>query len=321
LLLLAPSVIPARAQEPMIAAEESQAMDEYDKASRYMIKQAPAAFICWLWRHADTPLQFHSWLDARRLALPDEGDLTCDTVAAFHLTGQAEPSHALIVEFMAESRSNTLDRMLVYVLRARTEPPAAADQELPPQLGGVIINLTGKAHARAVKATFPGVRQCNWSFGVLQRTLRQESAADSLSDIAAGRTTRWLLPWIPLMKGGAEMAIMQEWRRVALTEPDAEVRSTLGAFALVFADLAKRSELWKQALEGWDMQTSQVVDRWRAEGEILKGRQWLLALLESRFGSLPEDLIQRIRTVEDVQRLDRAFQQALHLQSLDHLQL
>jgi hypothetical protein len=217
----------------------------------------------------------------------------------------------------------------VYVLRARTEPPAAAGQALPPQLGGVIINLTGKAQARAVKATFPGVRQCNWSFDVLQRTLRQESAAATLSEIAAGRTTRWLLPWLPLMKGGAEMAIIEEWKQVALTEPDAEVRSTLGCFAVIFADLAKRSEPWEQALEGWDMETSQVVDRWhekgraegRAEGETLKGRQWLLALLESRFGSLPADLIQRIQAVEDVQRLDRAFQQALNVRSLADFQL
>jgi hypothetical protein len=304
-------------------------MHEYDKASRYMIKQDPFGVFRWLWWHADTPLQFHSWLDARRLALPEEGDLTCDTVAAFHLASQAEPSHAMIVEFMAESRSDTLNRMLAYVLRARTEPPAAAGQELPPQLGGVIINLTGPSQARSVKATFPGVRGCNWSFGVLQRTLRKESAAKTLADIAAGRTTRWLLPWIPLMKGGAEIAIMEEWRRVALTEPDVEVRSTLGCFALIFANLAKRSEEWKQALEAWDMQSSQLVDIWhekgraegRAEGQLEARRQWLLALLEHRFGSLPEDLIQRIQAVQDVQRLDQVFQQALNLQSLADLQL
>ena len=120
-------------------------MHEYDKANRYMIKQAPADFFRWLWRYASTPLQFHSWLDARRLALPDEGDLTCDTVAAFRLADQTELSHALIVEFMAELRSNTLDRLLGYVLRARTEPRTTEGQELPPQLGGVVINLTGKA--------------------------------------------------------------------------------------------------------------------------------------------------------------------------------
>jgi hypothetical protein len=110
-------------------------------------------------------------------------------------------------------------------------------------------------------------------------------------------------------------------KQVALTEPDAQVRSTLGAFALNFADLAGRSELWEQALEGWDMQNSQVVDRWRAEGQLEARRDDLQALLESRFGSLPEELIERIRAVQDAQRLHQAFQQALKLQSLAELQL
>jgi hypothetical protein len=226
-------------------------MPEFDKTARYMAKQAPANFFRWLWRDAATPLRFHSWLDARRLALPAEGDLTCDTVGAFHLAGQVEFSHALIVEFMAESRSHTLDRLLAYVIRARTEPAAEGGQALPPQLGGVVINLTGPAQTRAVEVTFPGVPECNWGFGVLQRTLRDESAADTLADIATGRTTRWLLSSIPLMQGGAEPAIMEQWKHVAQAEPDPQVRATLGSFAVLFAELAGRVEPWKQALEGW----------------------------------------------------------------------
>jgi hypothetical protein len=296
-------------------------MHEFDKAARYMAKQDAPNFFRWLWRHAATPLRFHSWLDARRLALPVEGDLTCDTVGAFHLAGQAELSHALIVEFMAESRSNTLDRLLAYVVRARTEPVAAKGQVLPPQLGGVVINLTGPVQARAVQTTFPGVPECNWGFGVLQRTLRDESAADTLSDIAAGRTTRWLLPWIPLMQGGAEMSIMEQWKAVALTEPDAQVRSTLGGFALLFAHLADRGELWKQALEGWDMRTSRVVDVWHNEGQLEARRDDLVVLLEKRFGPLPKELLQRIQAQADVALLKTALQQVLDINSLDELRL
>jgi hypothetical protein len=226
---------------------------------------------------------------------------------------------------MAESRSHTLDRLLAYVVRARTEPAPAEGQALPPQLGGVVINLTGPAQARAVAVTFPGVSECNWGFGVLQRTLRDESAADTLADIAAGRTTRWLLAWIPLMRGGAETAIMEQWKQVAQAEPDPQVRSTLGGFALLFADLAGRGQLWEQALENWDMQTSQVLDRFRnegrLEGQLEARRDDLLALLESRFGSLPVELIQRLRDLKDVQRLNGAFQQALNLRSLGDLHL
>ena len=81
------------------------------------------------------------------------------------------------------------------------------------------------------------------------------------------------------------------------------------------------------------MKTSQVVDRWHeegraegrveglAEGQLEARRQWLLALLESRFGSLPKELIQRLQDVKDVEQLDRAFQQALNVHSLADLQL
>jgi hypothetical protein len=270
-------------------------------------------------------LQFHSWLDARRLALPGEGDLTCDTVAGFHLAGQAELSHALIVEFMAELRSNTLDRLLAYVLRARTESPSAEGQELPPRIGGVVINLTGPAQARAVQATFPGVPECDWGFGVLQWTLREESAADTLADIAAGRTTRWILPWIPLMQDGAETAIIEQWKQVALTEPNAETRSWLGAFALVFARLAKRDDLWKQALRDWDMRNLQEVDYWqnegRAEGQLEARQDDLVALLEKRFGPLPKELLQRIQALTDGARLKTDLRQLLDIHSLEDLQL
>jgi hypothetical protein len=296
-------------------------MAELDKAARYMAKQDPPGFFRWLWRHADTRLRFHSWLDARRLALPSEGDLTCDTVAAFHLVDQAEPTHALIVEFMAEARANTLDRLLGYVARARTEPPPAAGQVLPPELGGVVINLTGRAQPRAVCVTFPGVPECDWGFGILQRTLRDEPAAETLADIAAGRTPRWLLPWISLMQGGNEASIIELWIQVALTEPDPQVRSTLGAFALLFADLAGWAEPWKQALEGWDMRSSPVVEEWRDEGRLEARRDDLLALLEKRFGALPADLVQRIRTVTDAGRLKAALQQVLDIHSLEELQL
>ena len=73
------------------------------------------------------------------------------------------------------------------------------------------------------------------------------------------------------------------------------------------------------------MQTSRVVDRFheggRAEGQLEVSRKYLLTLLENRFGSLPGELIQRIRDVKHVQQLNSAFQQALNLRSLGDLQL
>lgn len=185
----------------------------------------------------------------------------------------------------------------------------------------MVINLTGPAQPCAVQVSFPGVPECDWGFGILQWTLHEESAAATLADLAAGRTTRWLLPWIPLMQGGAEAGIIEPWTAIALTEPDPQVRSTLGAFAVLFADLAGRADPWKQALEGWDMRTSQVVEEWREEGRLEAYRDSLRVQLEDRFGPLSAELLQRIAVLADVERLKTALRQVLHLHTLDELKL
>lgn len=50
-------------------------------------------------------------------------------------------------------------------------------------------------------------------------------------------------------------------------------------------------------------------------------REHLQALLEERFGPLPEELPQRIERCEDIDRLRSAFRQGLRLDKLDGLQL
>ena len=188
-------------------------------------------------------------------------------------------------------------------------------------MGGAVVNLTGPAQPRVIGVAFPGIPECTWEFGILQRTLRDEYARATLGDIAAGRTTRWLLASIPLMQGGAEAGIMDPWKQVALTEPDGQVRATLAAFALLFAELAGQAEPWKQALEGWDMRSSQVVEEWRNEGQLEASRTSLLRLLRKKFRSVPEDLVRRIQTMTDVARLQAAQEQVLDIQTMDQLQL
>jgi hypothetical protein len=98
-------------------------------------------------------------------------------------------------------------------------------------------------------------------------------------------------------------------------------RSPISNCKMEHATFSSWTELAERGGEGWDRRNLQEVDYWHHEGELEAGQDYLLALLENRFGSLPEELIQRIRAVQDAQQLRRAFQQALHLQSLDDLQL
>ena len=310
-------------------------MADFDKAARYLAKQDPAGFSAWLWAYVATPLIFADWLDARRLALPVEEDRTCDLVAAYRLPDRPEPTHVLIIDFKAEATAAALGQLLGYVVRLHTEPPQ--DLAVPPQVGGVVINLTGRPQRRLVNVQFPGLPECGWRFGVLQRTLRQESAATTLADIGMGRTTRWLLPWIPLMQGGGRTAIIEQWKQAALAEPDPEARATLAGLALVFGELAKRARAWQAGLRGWDMRTSRIVEAWReegreegraegreegrAEGELVMARDNLHGVLVERFGRVPKAWQRRIQAVTDPDRLKAALRQAMRIQALDELQL
>ena len=176
-------------------------MPEYDKASRYIVKKTrPASFAgcggTWTPRYSSTP----GWMRAGRPCRTRRPDVQHGRRLPLDRPSRAEPRldrgvHGRVPQQYAGS-------LLAYVLRRGPSPQPPPAKSSRRRLGGVVINLTGPAQARAVKVAFPGVQQCNWSFGVLQRTLRKESAAKTLADIAAGRTTRWLLPWIPLLKRG-----------------------------------------------------------------------------------------------------------------------
>ena len=49
---------------------------------------------------------------------------------------------------------------------------------------------------------------------VAERNLRDQVANEALLRIAEGRVARCLLPFIPLMQGGAEASIIERWKQL-----------------------------------------------------------------------------------------------------------
>src|SRR5262249_53897430 len=147
----------------------SATMNDYDKAGRYLIKRDPAGFFHWLLgRPAGV---FHAWVDARRLALPDQGDLTQDLVAAFRVGSGFE---ALCLELQAESAPDGAARLLLgYVPRLRAEPDAPDSLPLA-AVGGVVLNLTGPEQPDTVREAPSLAPACRLEGTILQRTLRDE---------------------------------------------------------------------------------------------------------------------------------------------------
>jgi hypothetical protein len=261
-------------------------MNDYDKAGRYLIKRDPAGFFHWLLRRR---VAFVAWIDARRHALPDQGDLTNDLVAAFRVGDTYE---ALCVELQASSEGGSAARLLLgYVPRLLSEP-AGPDSLVLATAGGIVINFTGPPQPTAVSWRPTITPDCWLTGGILQRTLRDEDATATLADVTAGGISRWLLAWLPLMRGGAELGIIEAWKREAIRLPEESDRGVLAGLTLTFADLAGCQAEWQSRLEGWAVIKSPYLEELReqvradarAEGRLEALREAVLRLGRQRFG-------------------------------------
>ena len=96
-------------------------------------------------------------------------------------------------------------------------------------------------------------------------------AQTTLTDIAAGTVPNVVLILIPLMQGGDNAAIIQQWLSLAAAEANDYRKSLLGSLALIFAGATTGIDLWRQALKGWNMIQSPIVQEWQAEARM-KGK-------------------------------------------------
>jgi hypothetical protein len=288
-------------------------MNEYDKAGRWLIKRDPAGFFRWLLRRPD--VTFHTWIDARRHALPDQRDLVNDLVAAFPVGDGFE---ALCVELQAASEGGSAGRLLLgYVPRLLTEPAVPGSLPLT-AAGGIVVNLSGPEQPDRMEHRPTVAPACSLVGTIGQRTLRDEDAAATLREVAAGGISWWLLAWLPLMRGGAEVGIIQGWVREARREPDQGEQGTLAGLALTFAWLAGNFAVWDRALEGFDVVKSPYLEQLRekvralahaeglAEGEAEGLRRTALRQGRQRFGKAPTRKQEaQLQAITDVARLDR----------------
>jgi hypothetical protein len=288
-------------------------MADFDKAGRSLIKGAPDGFLAWLSARFASAWAFRGWMDTSTLAFPGEPDRTCDTVAeCVHV---AEPSRRCLLDVEVQSRphGDMLERQGEYAFRLRRERRYGRGRRGKYQVVSVLLNLTGPVQPHVLDMTEEtlggGLR-----LQVVQRTLREEDAASTLARIAAGELERCILPWVVLMREGGRADIIEEWRRLALQEPNRRQRGEYGVFALVFSELTRQASAWGRALEGWNVERSRHVMEWMAQAQ----QQALLRVLRARFpGFLPEDLETAIAQLNDPDELGRWLDAAATATSLD----
>jgi hypothetical protein len=292
-------------------------MAEFDQGARYLIRRNPLGFFTWLSARFVAAWTFRRWVDTSNLAFPGEPDRLPDTVAEF--VQKASPSRRCLLDIEVQSYPDVdmLERQGEYAFRLRRERRYGRGRRGKYQVVSVLLNLTGAVQPHVLDTTEETLDGGGLRLQVVQRTLREENAAATLARIAVGDLERCILPWVVLMRGAGESAIIEEWRRLALQEPDNRWRSDYGALALVFAQLSRRRTIWRSALEGWNMERSWQVMEWQAQAEARRARAFLLRTLQVRFQEVPADIAAAIAAQNDLDELTRLFDVALTAPSLE----
>jgi hypothetical protein len=290
----------------------------YDQAGRYIIKRQPTAFFTWRAPALWVAWKLVRWQDTRTLPFPGEPDRVCDTVAEFQHRAEPQRRCLLDVEVQARPDADILERLGEYALRLRRElhyGPAGTDKY---EVLSMVLNLTGDEQPRRLEMTVPEWSEAAQWLQVAQGTLRDESATQALARITAGELERWVLPWLPLLRGAAEAANLTEWKRLARQEPDRRSRSDFGALAMVFAELAGTASVWRQALKGWNMQESPQVLEWQAEASRETRAEDVRRAIRFRFGTpMPADLERRLAALKHDADLDHWFEASQKAASLE----
>ncbi len=274
-------------------------MADYDQAGRYLIRQRPVGFYGWLSSPFVRAWEQRGWIDTSTLVFPGEPERICDTVAEF--VHRTDPSRRCLLDTEVQPRPDPdmLDRMGEYGFRLRRERRYGRGRRGKYQVIGVVLNLTGPAQPNVLDMTEQTLDGAGTRLQVVQRTLRDEDAASTLDEIAAGRVDNCILPLVVLMHGAGRSSIIREWMRLAALEPDVRWRSDLGTLALVFVQLTRHETVWRNALEGWNMERSRVVVEWEEKTE----RRLLLRQLRAKFGQAsPSDLEKAIPTLTAEER-------------------
>jgi hypothetical protein len=290
----------------------------YDQAGRYAIKRRPSAFFTWRTPELWAAYHLVRWQDTRTLPFPGEPDRVCDTVAEFEHRTEPRSCCLVDVEIQAEPDLDMLERMGEYAFRLRRELPYGPGAVGKYTVLGLVLNLTGAEQPNRLDMTVPEWSAAGHWLQVGQGTLSTEDAAQALARIAAGEWERWVLPWLPLLRGAAETANLAEWKRLASQEPDSQSRSDFGALALVFAELAGTAALWRKALKGWNMRQSPQVLEWQAEARVEKMAEVVRRAIRLRLANpVPADLEDQLTAIKKEAELDRWFDASLTAPTID----
>ncbi len=296
-------------------------MGVYDQAARYAAQAEPEAVIARLLRDTGEPLSFGRDFDTRTVPLPGGPDRTGDL--AVILTGPVEVAESvlLMIEFQARHDEDKLDATFLAAAQYRHYARHGPDRRGKFNVQTALVYLTDRCPARELRMQLAGgsgsVHTC------LVWDVAGDAASQTLDDVTAGRATWGALFWVALQTGAGDATVIQRWKDlVAERVTTTRTRSDMAGIALVFAELAGCLRAWQDALGGWGMTESQVVNGWqeqaRREGTLAAHRRDLLTVLGRRFpGQVTAELRDFIQQQDSGEMLHDWLTAALDAAALD----
>jgi hypothetical protein len=304
---------------------EGPVMGMFDQTARQASKVEGEPFFAWALSRSpqSPPLKFERWDDTRRLVVPGEPDRTNDLVAVLRRTDAEAPPCFMIVEVESEPERVIFQRVGLYEMLLSLEVVPGAEPGQEPMVGAVVLNLTGRQQPTNLEMPIPGTSLGTWIRPIVIN-LCDENAQTTLAAIEAGELGISLLPWVPLMAGGGKPKLIERWTKAAERELVLDRRAAYRDWALVFAELSPEQVNWQQALEGWQMQESQVIRGWinrgKEQGNVERGRADVLRLIRKRLADpVPEALRLAVEGTNDLVTLERWFDAAIEAKTLADL--
>ena len=237
----------------------------FDQTARRAARRDGTGFFSWAVPTLDPALRLAGWSDARTAGESRKTELTTDAVGEFVRADKPEEPWLLVVEFKAEPERDDLEQLGEYVTHCRRDRRPRADPRLKYLAGGVLLDLTGRRVGVTLSMPVPGVTGVGMWFTPSYLAAADEDAAATLAAIAGGRLARSVLPWVPLMRGADQPAVVEEWKRLANEEPSKEVRRAYALDARIFAGLAGNQGTWQSLVEDHEMRESEFVMEMRAD--------------------------------------------------------
>ncbi len=295
--------------------------NDFDKTSRYLMSRMPREFIAWCFDCSPDLLKVHGLINTHSLAL-GQAEKIFDLVAEVTWTESDGEYWAIDCESQTRPDFNLKYRMPRYLLDIQETIRLSDDRMTDYEIGGIIVNLTGRGKEYRPSVKEIGSRRMVFGMEPIQINLCDYKATETLQKVRSGQWPIILLGWIPLMAGGNESSIIQEWIKLVSPNTDTKLRSDLAYMVKLFAYLTKAKPEWEKALKGWYHVKTELVEELnreaRIEERIETRQQDLIAIAVDKFG-FSQRIETEVSAIIDVERLKRMLRSAHRMNSLDEL--